>query len=98
MDIARRYRRAQGNSTPNRRVIMQFSPAQLEADRGKRWQTKAERVRSSLPWKFFGIHASKIAKVAATVSLSVGVQDFFIETARWCADSIAFARNRSSIH
>ena len=53
---------------------------------------------TSLPGNRICVHAAVVSHVAAAVDTGIGVQDLFVPTFTWRADTVEMSRNRGGIH
>src|ERR1700731_3186142 len=55
-------------------------------------------MRAPLPWDRLGVHPTVVSYIAAAVDTSTGVEDLFVPTFAWCADTIEMSRDGGRIY
>lgn len=51
-----------------------------------------------LPGNRIGVHPTVVSQVTAAVDAGIGIQDLFVPTFAWGADTIVMSRDRGGVH
>ena len=70
----------------------------FESDRGERRQSQDQGLRTPLPGNRIGVHPTVVSQVTAAVGAGIGIQDLFVPTFTWGADTIEMSRDRGGVH